>query len=732
MTEEKENFDASNTMSMKDALSSMRFRIPTYQRGYQWKEENVEDMLRDLFRCKERSKDHYFGTIVIMDDVNDEEDAEHLVVDGQQRVTTYMLFIRAIRDVVEHYIDDNNDYFVEEAEDKFEDMVYYRDKMKFRPATENSDIYEDIMSGRNISNESIDTLSERRMYDNYQDLKRRLREYVDDLQDDGQIDSKDDIGKCLNSLLKKLGKNFNIMLYEIEGEDEKDCMEKSSLFFECINDRGKDLYEIDKVKSYILYRYVMMEDDNNRIDPKDIHSSFVDVEENLQSLNGSYDDHVETFMKHFFMMFSGQRKVESDDDTNIRNANLIRASDRMKYTKRHIPVEQRDDGECENWIEIFIESIVDASESYKEIKDPLSLRNSSYDEENINLMYSIDKFFPNYSLCFVLATHYSYKDSSEYLDLLQNFESLVIRAYQILKKDANTKGSDLLDLANKMFWTACRHEDYGDSNIDVEDVIGGEDIETYDDLNQSVEKVSDKLRRLNRQMTYSSVDSEQDLKQEFKIDEIADLEGDLDVEDIEEYIKDNKIDIAMTYIRERCVLNDGEGENNYGGMRGDEAVARYILSEYERWIPENKEKFNNEFRNRLGNEKIDRFYKLENPSLFFDNKDPEISSLTYEHVWPDNPDNPDSYNVNNYESLKGMIGNGYILTHGDNSINDNKSYKYKYSIYGDCEAKNMFQLMPDATEDENWSEEVIKNRNRRISKFVRDRWHVEEPENDEE
>lgn len=48
MSEEK--FDASNTISMKEALLSKRFRIPEYQRGYQWKEQNVEDMLRDLFK----------------------------------------------------------------------------------------------------------------------------------------------------------------------------------------------------------------------------------------------------------------------------------------------------------------------------------------------------------------------------------------------------------------------------------------------------------------------------------------------------------------------------------------------------------------------------------------------------------------------------------------------------------------------------------------------------------
>ena len=56
-----------------DVLKGRKFRIPTYQRRYAWKEDNWKNQWRDLAK-----KDHRMGLLAVYEDGGD-----HIVVDGQ-------------------------------------------------------------------------------------------------------------------------------------------------------------------------------------------------------------------------------------------------------------------------------------------------------------------------------------------------------------------------------------------------------------------------------------------------------------------------------------------------------------------------------------------------------------------------------------------------------------------------------------------------------------------------
>lgn len=69
------------------------YTIPKYQREYSWLEENFEDFFHDVTRAfdKEELEIDYFGTITINRAKSNLE-----IVDGQQRMVTILLFLKAL------------------------------------------------------------------------------------------------------------------------------------------------------------------------------------------------------------------------------------------------------------------------------------------------------------------------------------------------------------------------------------------------------------------------------------------------------------------------------------------------------------------------------------------------------------------------------------------------------------------------------------------------------------
>ncbi len=75
--------------------------IPLFQRPYEWKESNWETLWDDVLERYEASTEssHFMGAIVTMPSRSVPVGvAKHLIIDGQQRLTTLTLLLCAIRD----------------------------------------------------------------------------------------------------------------------------------------------------------------------------------------------------------------------------------------------------------------------------------------------------------------------------------------------------------------------------------------------------------------------------------------------------------------------------------------------------------------------------------------------------------------------------------------------------------------------------------------------------------
>ena len=80
--------------------SKTRFVIPVYQRNYEWKRENCEQLYQDLLDvARMHRSSHFFGSIVSAYHPNGRY-AEYLVIDGQQRLTTVSLLMLAMYNLI--------------------------------------------------------------------------------------------------------------------------------------------------------------------------------------------------------------------------------------------------------------------------------------------------------------------------------------------------------------------------------------------------------------------------------------------------------------------------------------------------------------------------------------------------------------------------------------------------------------------------------------------------------
>lgn len=83
------------------ALTGTFFSIPAYQRNYTWAEEDCKKLLQDIVSISQNKKTHFMGSITyILRSIDDEKSLgqlqEFVIIDGQQRIITLMLLLKAI------------------------------------------------------------------------------------------------------------------------------------------------------------------------------------------------------------------------------------------------------------------------------------------------------------------------------------------------------------------------------------------------------------------------------------------------------------------------------------------------------------------------------------------------------------------------------------------------------------------------------------------------------------
>lgn len=210
--------------------NDLTFEVPVYQRNYDWDIENCEKLFEDVLEGIDKKRKHYFGNIVYYEAGRDPFSGftRYVLIDGQQRVTSTMLLLAAVRDEEKDETNRSNltaTYLTnEKANEKF--------RVKLKQVETDRKVYEAIIEGRL---EDINKTST--TYRNY----NKFRNLVKKAKAENGYTSADllDGVNCLD-------------IIAIDLESEKEGAESPQVIFESINATGKPLSTADLLRNFLL------------------------------------------------------------------------------------------------------------------------------------------------------------------------------------------------------------------------------------------------------------------------------------------------------------------------------------------------------------------------------------------------------------------------------------------------------------------------------------------------
>ena len=120
--------------------------VPKFQRDYSWRAENWEDLWEDLDFAYQNNDFHYMGYLVLQES----EERNFIIIDGQQRFTTFSLFFLA---AIQRFKNLNDNERAEEILNRYigsKDLKYLRLKLKLKLNRNNSFYYREATGGAAI------------------------------------------------------------------------------------------------------------------------------------------------------------------------------------------------------------------------------------------------------------------------------------------------------------------------------------------------------------------------------------------------------------------------------------------------------------------------------------------------------------------------------------------------------------------------------------------------------
>ncbi|EMH24344.1 DUF262 domain-containing protein [Helicobacter pylori] len=124
---------------LKNTLKEeLYYQIPIYQRPYQWTEENCEKLLDDLFEDYEKDggSDYFCGSLVLVKSDPNSKTEIYDIVDGQQRLSTFILLAKVLADLYNDRLDPKN---LEHLQEGWKDRHTERKRLSFNAIGSNAE-----------------------------------------------------------------------------------------------------------------------------------------------------------------------------------------------------------------------------------------------------------------------------------------------------------------------------------------------------------------------------------------------------------------------------------------------------------------------------------------------------------------------------------------------------------------------------------------------------------------
>ena len=219
-----------NTVLTKNATA---FFIPPFQRAYAWGKPEIERYFSDVIRIikselntKEHDKlEHFFGTLVLREEQHGFAH-KSVVVDGQQRLTTTLIFLIALRDI------ETDENFKTKITNRYltNDDSDFEDKIKLKQVTKDWDAYKALVN-RHESNPGI--------------IKTAHQIFTKLITDTKRTNPDINSSHYITAIQR-----MNVAVIFLDERPHKG--EDPQIIFETLNSLGKPLTLADLVRNFIL------------------------------------------------------------------------------------------------------------------------------------------------------------------------------------------------------------------------------------------------------------------------------------------------------------------------------------------------------------------------------------------------------------------------------------------------------------------------------------------------
>lgn len=391
-------------ITLPDLFKDRSFIVPDYQRGYSWENEHREDLLNDIVRICKRGSIHYTGAIVAVK----RQDSENLyeIVDGQQRLTSLLLLLKAILDTnkkLKHEKQDlENLFFYDSSKDN---------RFKFQLNKEDNDYFKNYMI--NVTQREPRNKSEQ----NIKDAHVQFENFFINR----------DCDEFLDAMLIKLG----FILYTPDSNTEVGAM------FEVINNRGKKLSELEKIKNYLIYYSVNV---NAPLLRDILNEEWSNILENLTKAKVESNNEEDEFLRYIWWTLEEYNKRKDYEF-------YVQIKSKWNVDEKDNVIRQKCIAEIRNFVKILAEF-------------SLYYRNLFSDEEKddpkIEKCLERIKYHPLHSpiipLYFAVSSRMFYEYKEEYIQILEILEKLNFRVYVVPSNKRSDSGqADLYKIANNFY-----------------------------------------------------------------------------------------------------------------------------------------------------------------------------------------------------------------------------------------------------------------------------------------
>ncbi|MAP55116.1 MAG: hypothetical protein CL605_09460 [Altibacter sp.] len=493
--------------SLEDIFNKRLFRIPDYQRGYAWRDEQLSAFWEDLMNLN-KNRFHYTGVLSIKEidrevwkDWNTEawliETRKHQpvhIVDGQQRLTTCTILIYCITKMIEKHPNYKNrddseiylgSYSLKEIKRQYISISqppnHTINTFKFGYEKDNPSflflkhkVFEEPSGGK--IDETFYTL-------NLENAKKFFNDNLNDLyKKDGILG--------IENLFEKLVQRMMFNLYELG--DDFDVF----VAFETMNNRGKKLSDLELLKNRLIYLTTLYDDtvsNNDKVEVrKNINSAWKEIYYQL-GRNKKRPLNDDDFLRaHWIMYFKYSRQKGNDYIKSLLDEEFApkKVLTKIKVNKKSLSkvlevkeenIEVEEEEEEEDFLE-SIEEIVEVEEArlsittidkyVKSLKDAAQHWYNTYNpEDNVDLtadesiyIDKLNRINISYFRPLVMSLFASGRfNVDERIKLLKKIERFIFLNFRLSRSMSNYKSSYYYNATRELYKGSLKIETLIDS-----------------------------------------------------------------------------------------------------------------------------------------------------------------------------------------------------------------------------------------------------------------------------